>query len=485
MTDKDKNMGTLTFGSGSNLLTGVTVRPGIHAWIPQKGNFGPELGFNWSPVPFKNKLVVRGGYGLNYNQEQIANANANDGNPPGASYLGNSSPNPMEINPFIVYAVSSSPTNAFGYPANPHAITTFNSAGLPTIGGANLSALPHHMPTQYTQHFSLDMEYDLGHSLIANLGYEGSLGRHLLYSYDATALADIVGAAQNPLINSVGTFGSGGWSNNHMMLAGLKHQFAHTFSAEAQFTWAHSMDTNSGPYSRDTYIYNPGYSVGRSDFDINKSFKLFGVWQPVLFRGEHNWAEKVAGGWTLSGIMTLHSGFGWTPVYNIGSDSIYCNTCNYQYSNLRPIYLGGGGKSTSNNAFKTGSNFPIQPPGTTPNDYFLDSYFKVPNFSNALTNNPGQSTTTFVPPPGIDRNSFPGPGYRDVDFTFAKAFGLPNMKVIGENAKIEIKANMINAFNLLNITPTSLSTNISSSNLGQASSALGARVIDIQARFSF
>jgi hypothetical protein len=183
--------------------------------------------------------------------------------------------------------------------------------------------------------------------------------------------------------------------------------------------------------------------------------------------------------------MTLHSGFGWTPVYNIGSNSIYCNTCNYQYSNLRPIYLGGAGHSTSNNAFKTGSNFPKPPPATTPTDGFLDSYFKVPNFVDATTNNPGESTTTFVPPPGIDRNSFAGPGYRNVDITAAKAFGLPNMRVLGENAKFEIKANIFNIFNLLNLNPGSLNTNIANPNLGQAQSALGSRSIDFQARFSF
>ena len=59
------------------------------------------------------------------------------------------------------------------------------------------------------------------------------------------------------------------------------------------------------------------------------------------------------------------------------------------------------------------------------------------------------------------------------------------MRVLGENAKIEIKANMLNAFNLLNINPSSLSTNIANANLGQASSALGSRTIDFQARFSF
>ena len=488
LTDKDNHMSVLSFGSGSALLTGIALHTGIGEWTAQKLNFGPQFGFNWSPEWFKNKLVVRGGFGLNYNQEQIANANNDDGNPPGTSSIPGSSSGPTEINPNIIYAVSSSPTNYYGYPANPSAITTFNSAGLPTkaVGGVGLSAMPGHLPTEYTEHFSLDIEYDLGHSLIANLGYEGGLGRHLLYNFNAYALGEIQGVALNPLVNSVGTFGSSGSSNNNMMLAGLKHQFSHTFSAEAQFTWAHSMDTDSGPYSEDAYLYHPAYSYGRSDFDINKSFKLFGVWQPVIFHGDQNWMEKAVGGWSLSGIMTLHSGFGWTPVFSNGSNSLYCYGC-YQYTNLRPNYLGGAGKSTSNDAFKTGSNFPN--PGMvntgTSNDQFSDNYFTVANYDSAIATSFGEVPTGFIPPPGIDRNVFPGPGYRDVDITIAKSFGLPNMRVLGENAKFEIKANMLNVFNLLNINPSDISTNIANSNLGQASGALGSRIIDIQARFSF
>ncbi len=38
----------------------------------QKNNFGPEIGFAWSPTKFNDRLVLRGGYGLNYNQEEIA-----------------------------------------------------------------------------------------------------------------------------------------------------------------------------------------------------------------------------------------------------------------------------------------------------------------------------------------------------------------------------------------------------------------------------
>jgi len=487
MSDKDNHMGVLSFGSGSDLLTGITIRTGVNAWVAQKLNFGPQVGFNWLPNYYNGRMVLRGGFGLNYNGEQIANANNYDGNPPGTSGVpGPYSTGPTFIDPNILYGVSSSANNIYGYPANPHTITTFNSAGLPTAGGAGVGGLPGHMPTQYLEHFSLDTEYDFGHSVIFNLGYEGGFGRHEIYNYDATALGEIMSAPQNPLVSSVNTFGSGGWSTNHMMLAGLKHQFSHTFSAETQFTWAHSMDTNSGPYSRDPYLFNPKYSYGRSAFDVNHTFKAFGTWAPVFFHGDHSWIEKVAGGWAISGIATFHSGFGWTPYFQ-APHQFYCNSCNYGYPQLRPNYLGGGGKDTSNNAFKTGSNF--SNPGSaitgTNNNEFSNNYFFIPDFSGAITDQSGQSTTTFIPPPGIDRNQMPGPGYRNVDLTVAKAFGLPRIPILGEDAKFEIKANMLNLFNLLNIDPDTISTNIQSSNLGQASGALGARSVDFQARFSF
>jgi hypothetical protein len=485
LTDKDNNMGVLRFGAGSALLTGINIRTGIDAWNAQKLNFGPQVGFNWSPAYMNGKVVWRGGYGLNYNQQQIATANNYDFNPPGTSSVPGTSTSPAEINPNILYATSSSPTNLFGYPPNPHVITTFNSAGLPTVGAANIGALPTNLPTEYEHHYSLETEMDLTHSWVATLSYLGSSGKHLLYNYDSNAYGVILGAPLNPLINSINTFGSQGKSNNNMMIADLKHQFSHTFSLEGQYTWARSFDTNSGPYFRDPYLYNTRYSYGRSDFDIGNYFKLFGIWQPSIFHG-NDWKEKIVGGWTLSGILTLHSGYGWTPVYT-APHQIYCNLCNYGFQNLRPSYNGKALRNTSNDAFKTGNNFPS--PGAantgTNNDQFTNNYFSVPNYANAIADLPGQFATAFIPPPGIGRNSFPGPKYRDVDLNFAKSFGLPRIRVIGENARIEIKANFLNAFNLLNINPSSLSTNVTNSNLSQASSALGSRIIDFQARFSF
>jgi hypothetical protein len=486
ITDKDNNMGAVRFGSGADLLTGISIRTRISGWNAQKLNFGPQIGFNWSPSYMKGKVVWRGGFGINYNQQQISTANTYDFNPPGTSTVPGISTSPTNINPNILYAISTSPTSILGYPRNPSAVSTFNSVGLPTAGGANIGALPTNLPTQYLYHYSIETEIDLGHQWVANLGYTGSIGKHLNYNYDSNAFGTILGAPLNPLISSINTVGSQGTSNNNMLLAGLKHQFSQTFSLDVQYAFAHSFDTNSGPYFRSPYLYNTRFSYGRSDYDIADNVKLFGIWQPAMFRGGHDWKEKVAGGWSISGIFTYHTGYGWTPVYT-APHTIYCNECNYGFQSLRPLYKGGASQSTSNNAFKTGSNFPNAGTATTGanNDEFNNNYFSIPNYANAIADNPGQFATAFIPPPGIGRNTFAGPGYRDLDMNLAKAFGLPKMRVVGESAKIEVKANFLNIFNTLNIDPSSISNNIGSSNLGQATSALGSRIIDLQARFSF
>ena len=93
--------------------------------------------------------------------------------------------------------------------------------------------------------------------------------------------------------------------------------------------------------------------------------------------------------------------------------------------------------------------------------------------------------------PGVARNSFYGPGYFDVDTTFSKSFGLPNNKVLGENGRVEIRANFYNLFNKLNLKgdgnvwTNGVMADIFNPHFGQSQSALGARVIEMQARLSF
>jgi hypothetical protein len=57
------------------------------------------------------------------------------------------------------------------------------------------------------------------------------------------------------------------------------------------------------------------------------------------------------------------------------------------------------------------------------------------------------------------------------------------MRVLGENAKLEFRANFYNLFNKLNLTNPQ--TDILNNHFGEAQGALGSRTIEMQARFSF
>jgi hypothetical protein len=181
--------------------------------------------------------------------------------------------------------------------------------------------------------------------------------------------------------------------------------------------------------------------------------------------------EKVVGGWSISGIFNIHSGFPWSPLVSVQGGSLYCGTCGYT-TLLPAAFLGGAGTSTSNDQFKTGSNYPL---GGA-------AYFSTPTYTPFSSNNFGPALPQS---PGVHRNSLNGPGYRDLDMSLIKAFGLPTMPVLGESARIEFRIDAYNLFNNLNFDPNSISNNIANSNFGQATSALSARVVTMGARFSF
>ena len=501
---KQNNLPHVIFGQGSAAYTGLSVTTSGKAWNPQKGNFGPQLGFNWAPGKFNSKLVVRGGWGLNFNQEEIA-ITANTGfNPPTAnfnSFSFTSPSNPGVNGGNIIYSLSSSPTSLAGYPANKNTVTTYNANGLPVKGSANIIILGDghgSLPTSYTEHWSLDTQYQLSRDFVASVGYQGSAGHHLINHMTPNAPAVVAGYALNPLVTSGDFWINGGSSNNNALLLELKHPMVHHFQADAQFMWAKSLDTDgSGPYYEDPYFpLNPGYSYGPSDFNVGKSFKLFGLWQPVIFHG-NNFAEKIAGGWSLSGIWNVHTGFPYSPTYGIPS-SLYCTQCGY--SNVRPYYKGGGGNDHSNKAFYNGTNFAGLTSSATKQTatvngtagttvQYANQYFFTPNYFTAIQAASGTGfpnpNVSLPPLPGLDRNAFVGPGYRDVDASLTKGFGIPNNRVTGEHGGLEIRADVFNLFNLLNLGPTNVASDVSAANFGADTTPLGGRTITFQARFSF
>lgn len=482
-SSKQNNLSTVQPGAGQALLTGLSMRIGGNLYKAQTGNFGPQFGFAWNPA---SKLVIRGGFGLNYNQNEIAITANGTSNPPNVldkSFCCSSSNSP---NPAIIYALPSDVHTLYGYPTNPNAIASFGTNNLPTTGTTNVTGFDQHVHTIYTYHYSLDTEYNVGRGWVATLGYQGSLSRHLILQSNLNAIAATSGIPLNPTLTSVGYYGNYGSANYNEMLAGLKHEFAHQFMLDTEYAWANSMDEGSQPYYMNPYPYNNALAYGRSDYNVRNAFKIFGTWQPKFFGG-NNWREKIAGGWSLSGIFNLHSGFPWTPTYNVSGGTLYYQ--NSPYHTLFPAaYLGGAGHDTSNDTFKSG---PVGSSKRFNKNYPTGAltYFTVPNYKAVSASLPAAGPIPQTP--GVSRNSLNGPGYKDIDATIAKSFGFPKMPGLGENARLEFRVDAFNVFNNLNLDSSSIVSTISTDgktsnpSFGQAQKALGARTMDIQLRFAF
>ena len=478
-------------GAAPNQLTNLRLQLGGDLYSSSKHNFGPQIGFSWSPntLPLlhqdvRNRLVIRGGFGIGFNRMENAILFGNLSNPPLVSFFnftGSSAAN-------IVYASPSDPHQFTNWPANPNALLTFDpTTNLPTSGSpVTLNGIDNDLSTPYTYRYSLLTQYDAGHSWVATVGYQGSLSRH----YTRQENLNWNFSPLNPRVNNLFFWTNDVNGNYNALLTQLQHHFSHSFEIDAQYTYSRAMDDGSFDYNIGDYPFDRRLLYGPSDYDATHNFKLWGVWSPRIFRGTNAWMEKVVGGWTLSGIWTAHSGFPWTPVYNVVVDnSPGGNTCSLIYPGsglctVRPGgYLGGAGSDYSNSTFK-------KPLGNFPNG--PATYFTPPVLS----------ATGIPPAPGIGRNTFRGPRYFDVDFTLAKAFGLPRLPVLGENAKLDIRANFYNLFNQVNFAAlpnqtignihldalTGVQTNPaanSTTTFGQVQNGLAGRVIEIQARFSF
>ncbi|HZN12601.1 MAG TPA: TonB-dependent receptor, partial [Blastocatellia bacterium] len=177
--EKFGNLSTLILGPGQDALTGARFQLGEPLHEPDRNNFGPQLGFAWSPGQilgrsFENKLVLRGGFGIGYNRIPLSVTLSGRLNPPflGVFTLTNENRN-------ILYTLGPSLNSFYGFPSNPNTILQFDPiTNIPITGSRpDAFATRQDVPNPYTYRYSLDLQYDLGGNWVAALGYQGSGGR--------------------------------------------------------------------------------------------------------------------------------------------------------------------------------------------------------------------------------------------------------------------------------------------------------------------
>ena len=155
-------------------------------------NFAPRVGLAWQPIG--SRLVVRAGYGIFYDRVygNLLGVNILSGLPP---YSNGVPLSPLETldNPFLgpqtlgfVPRTLALAADSANNPGRIYGVTKItdrtrgNGTGLVPMGDSEF------MGTPLIQQYNLDLQYDLGHGWIADVGYVGTHGTHL-FDWNATS----------------------------------------------------------------------------------------------------------------------------------------------------------------------------------------------------------------------------------------------------------------------------------------------------------
>lgn len=326
--------------------------------------------------------------------------------------------------------------------------------------------------------YSLEVQQELGRNFTATVGYQGSAGHKLIRLVNQNFLYP-----NSPKFFAVYFSQPDVNSNYNALNATLTRRFTQGFQLQANYRFSKSIDQLSyeGPgfVTNQTYPQDNRTERGPSDFDVRHYFVLSSLYELPFLRSRTDWIGSAFGGWMVTGILTTHTGFPFTPVVG-GCTSTPGGP---QLCPVRPQgYTGPSDLDTSNEAFIRGTNFPG---GGAP--YFV--VFKQANGS--------------IAPPGIGRNSFRGPNYFNMDMSLTKLIRFGNLGNNGEGAQLELRANFFNIFNKLNLAPFAFGSNAvtignfdpnanggvgvlnNNPNFGRANTGLAGRVVELQARLRF
>jgi len=394
---------------------------------PDRNNFAPRVGIAWKPT---KQMVVRTGYGVNYNLAQYGAMIQNFAfQPPFAEAETNST----NVNGLV----GGNPlTLTNGFPPVPPNATTNNFAVNPNYR------------LGYVQVWNLDVQEGLPGGVVMNAGYNGAKGTRL-----DTERALVVSGGQPFIYES-----SEGNSILHAASVRVRKRMAKGLGLSGQYVFSKSIDDASS-------IGGGGSVVAQNPFDISadrglSSFdqrhKFTGNWiYDVPFGDNRRFVPKgawshVLGGWQWSGDFTVGSGLYFTPrVLGAGLD------------------IGRGVSGSQRANLVAGQSVSVSNP--TALRWFNTAAFCTPDL-----NCPVGSPTTFG---DAGRNTIEGPGQVSMNMSLNKTI------TIKESRALDLR---LSANNILNIVHfTALNTGVNSHTFGEVTGTGGMRRVTMQARLRF
>jgi hypothetical protein len=280
------------------------VRPGIVE--AEDTDFAPRVGFAFQITP---RTVLRGGYGIYYATNNDNNLFFVEANP--AVKLVSTSQNTPGSTPRLVDTLF-----------DDAAVTASSGTSQLDVVNPNAKTLP------YIQQWSVDVQRELPFQFQLQVGYVGSVGKHLQGTVDLNQAAlnapgqslPIQQRRPFPQFAAIAQQFNGEFSNYNALNLQLERRFVDGFSVQGSYTWAKSLDTYSAAANEGTGEHHPEYGnirhdYGPSAFDVGHRIVGDVIFQLPFGRGKRFLGEAsgfggwLVGGWQSNAIAQWQTGY--------------------------------------------------------------------------------------------------------------------------------------------------------------------------------
>jgi hypothetical protein len=381
---------------------------------PDYNNFAPRFGFAYD-LSGHGRTILRGGYGLYYDtpsQDYFLLQGFQNGGP------GSPALNPLPgLGVFNLTFPSGAPI-----PYGPD-VPVFGAASgaLPTTN-IPIFAVDRNLRTPYVHNFNLNLQQELRPGTVFQASYVGSQGVKLYRVRDINQATAGPAAtrqerrpfnAQFPQFSFINYLEASANSSYNALQATIRQRLSNGFNLFGTYTWSKSIDdasngiysgTRGVSYPQDSYNLQAERAV--SSFDLRHRVTINATYEPKIFARLFG-SGRLTEGWQISGIYTGQSGLPITPFLSIDRSGT-------AELNDRPNLVGdpNSGPKLANQWFNKAA-FAQPDPGT---------------FGNSA------------------RNVIIGPTLHSVDFSLNK------VTKVAEQASLQFRAEIINAFNHANFS---------------------------------
>jgi hypothetical protein len=297
-------------------------------WNPDYKNFAPRVGFALQ-VFNRPTVVLRGGYGIYYDQLSGDLVEQTVGQPPFAftqSFSGGANAAATFQEPYVPALPAASSFPIF-LPRTPGGGVTFFSVG-------------RHLTSPYAQEYDLNLQYEFAPDFLWQVGYVGSKTTHQAgcSEFNQALLASPQNPVNGQTTNTVENLAqrvpfegiaSGSFicetafgANYNSLQSSVSHRLAQGLDFQGSYTYSKNLDFTSGSGSLSNFLLsfvtndqtNPSQARGLNDFDRKHRFVFSFTYAPPKLTAGPSALRHVFSSWQLSGESVLQSGLPLTVV---------------------------------------------------------------------------------------------------------------------------------------------------------------------------